>query len=358
MRKYILQLAFLSALFLLILILQDFFISVKKIPSLRWQAKHHAVNLDSMNSYNTFFIGASTVNKQIDPRIIDSITGLKSLNLGLDGQIASPKISYLKLLIEKKIIQNGANVIVECNISSPPSLIKLQDKFLGPQANFLYLYTTNNFLDDLNLLYAISDINIDQIEPLARLIKLYTLSRFKLSLAESYNLHILSTQNSLDLLLDEKLTNMEKEAYLTNIKVSLGYFPYFKNHKDSTFEEHFDYYKMVLSTYLEYWQNDQFNQEVKDAFLRPYYSLDLYCQKKGINVIYIIPPRIGLKFRELPILRSSTTTGLKIINISNSTKYPEFNDSKLFYNISHLNSYGAKIYSHKIGIELKQFTSN
>ncbi len=58
------------------------------------------LNTDT-TTYDVIFIGSSRIYVHIDPRIIDSVCGVNSYNLGLDGSSITEQLPVLKKYMQK-----------------------------------------------------------------------------------------------------------------------------------------------------------------------------------------------------------------------------------------------------------------
>ena len=144
--------------FLLLMLLfsfRDVFKTTSNLPIGTLQAKLALLKQSDIN-YTSFYIGSSYTGDQLNPKIIDSIAGSKSFNLGCPLQLNQSKIDFLSLLNNDGIITAGDTVFLEIGLKSITNPIAHKWYYSRKREQYLfsnktYRKITSDFIQDSSL---------------------------------------------------------------------------------------------------------------------------------------------------------------------------------------------------------------
>ncbi len=103
--------------------------------------------------------------------------------------------------------------------------------------------------------------------------------------------------------------------------------------------------------------SEQHEQIVNEAHLNKLLALINKSREKGIHLVFVIPPRMGLRYEELLALKNNLPER-HIVEVANPKKYPELYKLEFSFDRGHLNKKGAEIYTKYLAVELKKHVFN
>lgn len=274
---------------------------------------NHTIKYTKTSSKNDIlFVGSSRVWVHVNPNQIDSITGLSSYNLALDGT---------------NIVEHQMLIYSYLKHHPKPKYIFLNLDFLELDVN----HETYNFPQFIPFL---EDDSIDS------LLKPYN-PKFQSALKKTYYLY--KWMSSLE---DEaKLSSLFNTSFFTKKKLAnyKGFFPVQKN-----------------------WGRDAENKlkQKRKGIIHPkgvviLDSIQRECKRQQIELIGLVAP-MHVRYKE--VITNSEEIEKRIYEICEKmdirlwemTNLPLCSSDSYFYNSTHLNSRGAKIYSDSLGLKIKK----
>ncbi len=308
---------------------------------------------NNKDDYSALFVGGSLVYRHIDPTIMDSICqangiDFSAFNTGVDG------VAFLKQMR-----------VIEAVLKAPSPELKYIFVSLSSTTRFKYLNMhTKRF--------ATWQRPQEMIRAIRLTWELNIPIKQKLKFSWYYFITMLENGFNVGLMTDaiQYLTHPETEYVTTTLgENNDGFFPY-DEQEQLVFEEDTWEYKMqemmLLSrkNYVEQvgrrdtmlLQNihefEHYNpNHVLNSMLNRYKKMIDACEKKGIQLIVIMPPRIREPYTHLIPTFNQLPESNKI-NLASPIEYPEFYQPENSYNFYHLNKKGATLYTNEL---TKQF---
>ncbi|MCO5247674.1 MAG: hypothetical protein M9887_01820 [Chitinophagales bacterium] len=318
--------------------------------------------LDHPDQFNGVYIGGSLEYRHIDPHTIDSIASskgvdLRSFNLGNDGYNLPLQVWVTENILKR---DTGDLKYIFLSLSSDPLFYKgiLHTK------EWDYWQNLKSVIFSIRVLY--------QMDLPPKIKKQF--SRFYLtSLAEN----AVKVQMMGDLLQFRLKPVPADSIYLGKNKD--GFFPYddeeaYLSQRDDLTEEIISKMENNNLSKIDYQENqakrdslehrwtkefETFDPEQKPIplYLKTYLDLYQRCKERGIQLIFVMPPKGRTSYQLLMAIYEQLPEDSKI-NLADPRVYPEFYALENGYNYHHLNLKGAKIYSTKMGHLITNLISN
>ena len=303
-------------------------------------------------NYNTLFFGGSLEYRHIHPTVVDATLKkeniqLKSFNMGVDGHNIIQQLRDVDGVLK---IKNQNLKYIFISLSSEPYFFKPNRN----TAKWISWHNTKSYFNAMSILPSLED----DWKIKGRFMFYYTMSYIKNKLFFGIVSNLLqSYKDRADLDL----------AYLGKNKD--GFFSYNEEEKlllqDYKWADEFVLESNVVykndkrkrdsltNSIAESFKNSSKLQKVNKAELNVLLNLVKKCNKKGIDVYFILPPRARTSYNFLLPLYNALPEN-RCIELANPLQYPEFYDVRYGYNFHHLNLEGANLYSKKLGEKIGQ----
>lgn len=302
---------------------------------------------ENVAEYNALFVGASLTYRQIDPNIIDSIAhshGIEvhSYNLAVDAQ------NFIKILDNWQQVQANKSGNLEYVFIELSSSMEMYLPSLHTLKNFYW-------------------INKNHVLQAAKIIKDYPVSATNKALF-GYAYGVSWAENLLNFgiapdVLSYYFVKKKNEKYF-NGKLQNGFYPYTENPKnplmgteaeervifeerDILLENPDTIMNAIKSKSLEQYEKGR-GKKLVASQLKICIDLIETNRKKGIETIFILPPRARGNYNILLPIYAELPEKNKI-DLGNPALYPEFYTVENSFNFFHFNEAGAKLYSHVLG---------
>lgn len=298
------------------------------------------------NKYNTFFFGSSRVYRQIDPEVFDgtfnsnSTIEISSFNLGAPATF-NPQSYYL---YEKFINSEPSNKTEFCFIELM-DVDLLSDYFLH-QERTTYWQNYSEILFVGNSIYSNNQLNLKN--------KIKSGLNYSISYMENL-LHLghFGSQIINPDYYDDKYLGLQKDGFFS---LDNDY----KTTKDETVKKRLlerkesiiknpnliDDRKLKISNFY----ND-FSNNYDKVNLNRILELIEKSKQKGIQLIFILSPRNG---SQQLINLSRQIPEMNIIDMSNPNNYDILYKNENSFDVGHLNSKGAVLYSKMLALAFKK----
>jgi len=294
--------------------------------------------LDSKNDYNTAFVGTSKTLRQIDPLQFSAEVGnnTNAFNMGITGLFPFRMVDLAKKVSEK---ENLKTLFVEIapldrigiNYDSNPNIYALSPKRYFTALN----YANNNQLG------------------------FRTKIGYLLNYSKAFLYKYLGFGGSKQLTLHLGILDypISKENKLVNKSIKSGGFaPFAPMLKEgilpkSRINDHKRFLKnpkkQLEQTVNSYQKTKKGLPTTNDRFLKELISFGKETKTKGIEVIFILPPRqmdYGLP-AVLNQKKQLVKSGFKVFDCSDPTEHIALYETENSFDISHLNDEGAAIFT-------------
>lgn len=309
--------------------------------------------LDHKKEFNGAYVGGSLEYRHIDPFVIDSIAQqngipLKSFNLGNDGYNLPLQVWVVENLLEKA----GEDLdYIFLSLSSDPLFYK----------GILHTKEWTYWQNPKSVLFSIKVMQ--QMDIPAAQKKQF--SRFYLtSLAE--NLSLFGMMD--DLLQFHTSPVLADSLYIGHRKN--GYFPYDDEEKYLVLRNDLpdeivrkmqnneiskeDYKKnspkrdSLQNVWTKAFSEYQAGAKPIPLYLETYLDLHKRCQEKGIQLIFVMPPKGRTPYQWLEAIYDRLPENSRI-NLADPREFPQFFTVENGYNYHHMNAQGSAIYSKIMG---------
>lgn len=289
----------------------------------------------SIQEYNTVFFGSSRIYRQLNPIYFDELLtteGTRSFNFATGGTY-NPESYYL---IEQFLESDKSNGLRYAFIE-----IQSLTKF---NKNNNYSSTKGSYWNTIRILaysfkYMMKDDSYNSFDYL-----LYLISHFN---------------RLIDFDIYKKIHSVSKKTVVNNSgHYSLEYEMSSQNAltlKKRNYQFHSDTLaiqdRIVASINANEFSSIKPNiHHIK--FLR---NIKAKAEKKGINLFFIVPPRLSLEQYAdiIPITKHLSTN--EVIELHDYNKYKEFYLTKNSFDIGHLNNNGTKIFTEEVAKNLKKY---
>ncbi len=299
--------------------------------------------------FNAIFLGESMTYRQISPNIIDSILqyhdyDFHSFNIGADAHNMLQQMREADYLLEK-----------------------------NPDIKYVFLnlsMTADLFWSNMHTAYIMHWMNFNSLK-----------NGIKVSLESTYlgntKKRINAVRNYLTTYLEKMLLFGVMPDAIYNLSVdnshylgydSLGFYPY-SDTASRLLTINRESEELLLKMRKQYLENDSLRAEIKritemsyrgdlGKVEMPFFSqlLNDYIKQKstqGVNVIYILPPKMDkYYFMLLPVFLTLPESNR--INLADPQYYPEFYALENTFNFRHLNVEGAQLYSRILAEEIRK----
>ena len=318
--------------------------------------------LDHPEKFNAIYVGGSLEYRHINPYIVDSICkkkgiDLRSFNLGNDGYNLPLQVWVTEKLLKK---DQGNLKYIFLSLSSDPLFYK----------GILHTKEWNYWQNPKSVIFSIRtlfqmDIPFKVKRKFSRFyLESLTENAFKFGMMSDliqFHLHPVPADS---IYLGQRKNGFfpydDEEKYLTQRKdLPDEIVRKIKNNNISKL----DYQRndAKRDSLLLMWSN-QFATYVPGTKPIPLYLktyLDLYetCQKRGIRLIFVMPPKGRTDYQLLLSIYENLPKNSRI-DLADPRVYPQFYTLKNGYNYHHMNDTGANIFSTILGEKIAQLLSN
>ena len=295
-----------------------------------------------LSNFNTLFIGSSQTFREINPDCFDKNTNTevytKSFNLGTPGTL-NPESYYLFDKLLEKDAKNIKYIVMELKDVSP---LTQSQKIHTSKGR--YYAEFNDILFALKTIKASSRSIENKIDDYNDYITAFVEKSFNLELYKDLKEYRLKYEESI-------FPKMNYNGYVSfdnednNDKI--------ERQKRLKFES--DTFKLqhLIKENTEYFL-DPNSKHFNKVHYKRMLSMINKCEKKGIQLIFFIPPQTYLKeiisiFNKIPEENR--------IELANYSYYPEFYLARNTYSLYHLNNQGAEILSKLLSKEFCRVVS-
>lgn len=300
---------------------------------------------------NTFFIGASSVYRQINPAVFDSLTGLKSFNLGYAG-IFNPELYPLAEKIIENLPDGTKNVFVETQSLQP--LANLNTETVRAQYNqttATYWQAIEHILKNSRHDTGVKFTSVRNFAT-AWLRDLFKIDLWRVGAKAVFTGKLPDDPLCLGKNLDGffSLTeNLDSPAASESDKKGLA-------------ERQSELLKnptLLTERAADASKKNLQNLHADDAFFHKIWVKRLLdtAAKRGIRLVFILQPRQkNWQYAEiLPALQALPPE--QWIDLSDSDRYPDFYKMEFAFDIGHLNLEGSRLYTHALANEFLKSTA-
>ncbi len=306
---------------------------------------------ESNAQYDAVFIGSSRTFRNTDPFIFDSITELKSFNFGME-EVGCPFNYYMadKVLDSKKAEEIDYIVL---ELFSPEN--NLPEELMSDvnQTNkALFWYDPADFIFSFGAL--IESQSLTTIEKY-REIKVHftTLIQSLLKIGHVQRIVDSEQKRMHDLYLGSRKDGFY--SYDEEIETKYGEYLHERYEKIRKDQPYFDERRTCSSgEFLS-----QFDQSPELTFHREYIEeLNLKCDKKGIQLILILHPRMTLEQCEYFYrFNVSEIQNIPVLDYSSSDRYSAYYQIENVFDQGHLNTKGARIFTSTLADDFNQLVN-
>ena len=333
-------------LLMLLFSFRDVFKTTSNLPIDTLQAKLSLLKQSDIN-YTSFYIGSSYTGDQLNPKIIDSIAGSKSFNLGCALQLNQSKIDFLTLLNNDDIITAGDTVFLEIGLKSITNPKTHKWYYSRKREQYLfskktYRKITSDFIQDSSLSFTTKT----QLFWLAS--KTYLNSRS--------NFHIKSLFYTKSFEIDfESLTHKGKTEYFSN-----GFTPPIKKRNPKYNASNNSFREWEKSIYKLIDKNDSLlvNSKPDHHLLNSYLNTTAIFKEKGVEIIYVLPHFCAAHLIEAEPLGQLKASLPNLISLNSPSFLLKKNVLNYMYDVTHLNKAGTRLYSELFAQELINYKTN
>jgi len=292
---------------------------------------------ENINSYNAIVFGSSRMYRHFIPNLFDSLLNtpnLNTFNLAVAGGF-NPETYYL---YEKFLETIKPNQIKYAFIELQP-VKEIAKKNMNTERVFYWL----------NLKYFLFSYRYIQNSNLtSNKTELLTILRksFINKLIHSYNLKniFFSKQTSNNFFKTEGYSNTDEYSlHLPSNNELLE--------RRQTFLSDTTTIQKIIAASIVELNNSQLEYYKNEVHLEKLLEIIETSKQKGIEVIFIIPPRIS-RYEELYALKHYLPK-TNVVDISNAEKYPLLYQSKYSFDVGHLNNAGAILFTEYVAQEIK-----
>lgn len=327
MGKFIKKISLFITISLGLIILLNFFLMSQKPPG--WGRSGKGINekinylLSGHSEVSTIFVGSSRVRHHIIPRVIDSITGEESVNLGYNAMYF-PEVIYLtEAILKDNSLAKLKYLIIELSdmrmINSEGTILENSYWLDGNMYNFLNSYVSND--PCMNEEYKEEYLNSLKVLYTKRLLGLGT------------GLHYWSSVTSKEM----SLKKMKEFAPLEKQHAGTQSHPPGQDVFDEHRKEVFNY---------------KLNTNCRNTVLiDKLESLNSLAQEKGINLYFLIQPLYPQEMI-VPSLENEN------FNVLDMRYHEESYDSTNYFDGVHYNDKGAQAFSKSLANKVLEEINN
>ena len=288
---------------------------------------------------NTLFFGSSRIYRQLDPSVFDKTTGTtRSFNLGTPGTYFFETLFLVEEFIKERD-HKIENIFIELQPVVPVSASNTSSAKGTYYLNQKWYNSVISFFDN--------NTNLTEEEKT-------TISK---NYRNCYINHLLKVNWINQLASDFIKTKILKYDYLG--KVKNGYYSLDAHMKNAIYEKGYKrrnamflrdttiltkQKKKILTAYQD-------NKSLPNMeYLQALQAFATAAKANGVDVFYIIAPRLRYDFEEL-LATSSKLEPSHLIDLAHPDLYPEFYTAKYSFDRDHLNKEGAKLFSKEIATQ-------
>jgi len=292
---------------------------------------------ENINSYNAVVFGSSRMYRHFIPNLFDSLLNtpnLNTFNLAVAGGF-NPETYYLYEKFLETIKPNQIKYvfielqpvkeIAEENMNTERVFYWLNWKYLF--FSYRYILNSNNTNNKIELLTILRKSFFYKLINFSYFEDIFSSKQTSNNFSETegyYNseMQLLDSPNDSSLI-------AKRQTFLS----------------DTTIVE-----EKIVPTTLEL-NNSQLEYYKNEAHLEKLLEIIETSKQKGIDVIFIIPPRSS-RYEELYALKHYLPK-TNVVDISNAEKYPLLYQSKYSFDVGHLNNAGAILFTEYLVQEIK-----
>lgn len=319
----------------------DILISYKNFnhPVFDAKLKEYSFNKEQ---YDAIIFGSSLVYRQIRPKIIEEIAGLKTYNFGVPSNIGVTKQQVFEELLEEGTFDGLRYIILEAGFLYPQSIKEQRINTLDGS----FFYSTTDFFQELEFIYNSNETFWAKFEPIFNTASFYFKSRFKYyKLLENFDFRNRfkniefeeNGYNPIELL--QTAWNYEeldarRNYYLSNQQIL-----------DSILTVNKQVYDLYRGNSTEFPLEEDYNKLIKA------------CSERGITLIYLIFPKtLSLdKFDEnyfFPVLQNFLPRK-SILDFSDPLVYKQFFSKEFHFDHGHFNQKGSFVFTKLLAEKLR-----
>ena len=291
----------------------------------------------SPNKYNTLFFGSSRTYRQINPSVIDSIcekSNIKSFNFGSPGTFNPESNFLMNRALENNQLNQVKYVFLEL---TAPITIEKENYYV---ARGYYYINLENLKLAVGYFFNNPKLN------------LFNKIKYSFPYVQGFILnHIFF------------IKPLKDRETITNVclgKNQNGHYALDKDLEENNSKKLIAFRNDFLKDTTKLGERRKYATESTNHINLPYsnYLKNLVTEfnKNNIQLFFIIPPRVG-ELASLSALKKDPLLCNRIIDITNSDKYPELYSFENSFDIGHMNSKGANIYSVLLGNKINEIIS-
>ncbi|HEY2726447.1 MAG TPA: hypothetical protein VGI61_04700, partial [Parafilimonas sp.] len=297
--------------------------------------KQQAFKEDTVN-YNTLLIGTSKTYRQVNPFQFDSITGTKSYNLAYAGFYPFRLYDALNHILSFKKSDSLKNIVIEL-----ASLDLIEDNYNSDA--YVYSIDFNKYTNAVTTIAGGSFSDIFKAQSLFYYTRLLFYKYAGFGIIKYVNNYLgIDKPAALNdpVLQNYKKFTAEHRGYIDlNMETdSLGGNDYVTR---ENFLKHAD--KIVANMIKHY--PKKVDKIKADAFMNYIVQVADKLKKQERNVYFIVPPRNAAMSYLLAQRNFLIKKGYTDFDLSDPKEYPDFYKVENSYNITHLNTYGASLFT-------------
>ncbi len=287
MKKFIIYSLSIITLFIILTYICDFAYTLIYQKSNPRNKLQYILNMNNQN-IDVVFLGSSRVANHIDSKVFDSLSGKKTINLGVLGASLNDNLLELKLLVKSNLIKN--------------LILQLDDNYQYTNSTAIVTAGAVPFIRNKIIKEHIKN-NLDNFN------KLYYLPFYRYATSD----HKIGFRESFFSLINKK----------PKMDPKIGYYPKYGSYPKQT--------AMLPETLVS--ENLVFN-EIKTI-----------CRMNNINLILFVSP-YSSKMRNIEYIDKLKERYPELINMSRNYK------DELFYNYGHLNYKGSQVFTKDLFLSI------
>lgn len=333
MKLFIKNIALFFMLLCIVLVFSDVLISYKNFnhPIFDAKLKEYTANKDQ---YDAIIFGSSLVYRQIQPKIFEEITGIRSYNFGVPSNVGVTKLQIFEELLEEGKFEGIKYIILEAGVFYPQSIKEQRINTLDGS----FFYSTYDFFQELQFIYSSEENLYQKIDSMFKTASFYFKSRFKyfkileiFDFRDQYKSFEFEDNGYNPIELVNTAWNYDELAARRNYFVSNQHL------LDSILTVN----KQVFELYDE--------NAAEFPLLDCYYKLISLCNKKGIKLIYLVFPKTLSSDKSdenyyFPAMKYSFRDE-NLFDFSDPLLYSQFFSNEYHFDHGHFNRNGTIIFT-------------
>lgn len=339
MKSFLKRLIFFFSFLLLILVLKKVFTpyylgNVYFKPKLEYFNKNYKTQ-----NYNTVFFGSSRIYRHVNTEVLDSLMSSQSINSFNFATVAtfSPESYFLY----ENFIDNQSDKKLDYAFLELQALNEIDgDNLTTTKGNYWNTIGYLNFA--INYVSNSDKSQGEKLDLTSRYVKSHLYSYFDVKIFKHY---WMDTKNTVRRMGEHGFYSLDDDLQETPNNDVL-------KQRKTTFIADTKTLDERRNSVLDIYENSN-KKVVNDYHLSYLKSLIKKSKEKGIDLIYVLPPRLTAEEYEELVPISNLLPKTNVINLSHPETYNELYTLENSYDVGHLNANGARIMTSYLAEEFK-----